>query len=91
MEQIERKLASSAKPAAQQGTSLLSLPCCQTLTFEPFSVAISQAMQAQHATFMTLAGATAHVHAEVERLKAAYTALFRSKMGGGVDPFQVGR
>lgn len=54
-------------------------------------VAISQAMQAQHATFMALAGATAQVHAEVERVKIAYTALFRSKMGGAQDPFQDSR
>jgi len=68
-QQIERKLASTARPAGQQA-------------------AITHTISAQHQTFMNLASHVAMLHTEIEKLKAAYTGLWRARMGAAFDPFQ---
>lgn len=48
---------------------------------------ISATLQAQHATFITLASKTAAVDAELQKIKALYTQLWRAKTGSVRDPF----
>ncbi|KAF8183907.1 hypothetical protein BJ912DRAFT_1119090 [Pholiota molesta] len=48
---------------------------------------ISATLQAQHATFLALASRTAAVDAELQKIKALYTQLWRSKAGSLRDPF----
>jgi nucleoporin p58/p45 len=68
IEQIERKLSSSATSAqTPQG--------------------ISATLQVQHGTFLSLASKTAAVDAELQKIKAVYTQLWRSKTGSVRDPF----
>lgn len=68
IEQIERKLTSSANQAqTPQG--------------------IVATLQAQHATFLALASKTAAVDAELQKVKALYTQLWRTKTGSVRDPF----
>ncbi|TFK49933.1 hypothetical protein OE88DRAFT_1661350 [Heliocybe sulcata] len=49
--------------------------------------AISVTLEAQHATFMSLANKTADLHAELQKIKAIYTQLWRAKTGSMRDPF----
>ncbi|KIK24076.1 hypothetical protein PISMIDRAFT_678578 [Pisolithus microcarpus 441] len=49
--------------------------------------AIATALQAQHAVFVSLAAKTATVDAELQKLKALYTQLWRAKTGSVRDPF----
>ncbi|KIK10221.1 hypothetical protein K443DRAFT_670846 [Laccaria amethystina LaAM-08-1] len=68
IEQIERKLTSSANQAqTPQG--------------------IVATLQAQHATFLALASKTAAIDAELQKVKALYTQLWRAKTGSVRDPF----
>ena len=47
-------------------------------------------LQTQHATFLALASKTAALDAEIQRIKAIYTQLWRSKTGSVRDPFTAG-
>ncbi len=62
---------------------------CRNLT--PLSIlhhtAISSTLQAQHATFVALASKTAALDAELQKIKALYTQLWRAKTGSRRDPF----
>lgn len=49
--------------------------------------AISSTLQTQHAIFVSLAARTAAVDAEVQKVKALYTQLWRAKTGSMRDPF----
>jgi nucleoporin p58/p45 len=49
--------------------------------------AISATLQAQHATFIALASKTATLDAELQKIKALYTQLWRQKTGSMRDPF----
>ncbi|KAF7976617.1 hypothetical protein HWV62_6128 [Athelia sp. TMB] len=49
--------------------------------------AISQTLQAQHATFINLASKTAYLDAELKKIKTLYTQLWRAKTGSMRDPF----
>ncbi|KAG2369115.1 hypothetical protein BDR07DRAFT_1468682 [Suillus spraguei] len=49
--------------------------------------AISSTLQTQHAIFVALAARTAAVDAEVQKVKALYTQLWRAKTGSMRDPF----
>ncbi|KZT29729.1 hypothetical protein NEOLEDRAFT_1127523 [Neolentinus lepideus HHB14362 ss-1] len=49
--------------------------------------AISATLEAQHATFMSLANKTADLHNELQKIKAIYTQLWRAKTGSMRDPF----
>ncbi|EIM91368.1 uncharacterized protein STEHIDRAFT_91464 [Stereum hirsutum FP-91666 SS1] len=69
MEQIERKLASTASRA--QYTPQV----------------INSTLQAQHDSFMALANRVASINADVQRIKAIYTQLWRQKTGSMRDPF----
>ncbi|KJA19502.1 hypothetical protein HYPSUDRAFT_44268 [Hypholoma sublateritium FD-334 SS-4] len=51
---------------------------------------ISATLQAQHATFLALASKTAAVDVELQKLKAVYAQLWRSKTGSVRDPFNDG-
>ncbi|KAJ3510977.1 hypothetical protein NLJ89_g4367 [Agrocybe chaxingu] len=48
---------------------------------------ISATLQAQHSTFLALASKTAAVDAELQKIKALYTQLWRAKTGSVRDPF----
>jgi nucleoporin p58/p45 len=48
---------------------------------------IAATLQAQHATFISLANKTALVDAELQKIKTIYTQLWRSKTGSMRDPF----
>ncbi|KAJ3554713.1 hypothetical protein NM688_g2963 [Phlebia brevispora] len=48
---------------------------------------ITSTLEAQHATFITLAAKTAAVDAEIQKIKALYTQLWRAKTGSMRDPF----
>jgi len=48
---------------------------------------ITATLQAQHATFLALASRTAAVDAELQKIKALYIQLWRSKTGSVRDPF----
>ncbi|EIN10028.1 hypothetical protein PUNSTDRAFT_120246 [Punctularia strigosozonata HHB-11173 SS5] len=52
--------------------------------------AISTTLQTQHATFIALANKTAILDAELQRLKQAYTQLWRARTGSMRDPFADG-
>ncbi|KII85094.1 hypothetical protein PLICRDRAFT_94672 [Plicaturopsis crispa FD-325 SS-3] len=69
IEQIERKLSSTASQAQ----------------YTP--QAISATLQAQHATFISLASKTAALDADLQKIKALYTQLWRQKTGSVRDPF----
>ncbi|KAA1477190.1 hypothetical protein DENSPDRAFT_844376 [Dentipellis sp. KUC8613] len=69
IEQIERKLASTAQQAQ----------------YTP--QAITTTLEAQHASFIALANKTAALDAELQKLKALYTQLWRQKTGSMRDPF----
>ncbi|KAI6006610.1 hypothetical protein F5J12DRAFT_831836 [Pisolithus orientalis] len=49
--------------------------------------AIASALQTQHAVFVSLAAKTATVDAELQKLKALYTQLWRARTGSVRDPF----
>lgn len=49
--------------------------------------AISSTLEAQHATFVALANKTAALDAELQKIKALYTQLWRAKTGSMRDPF----
>ena len=49
--------------------------------------AIASTLQAQHATFVALASKTAALDAELQKVKALYTQLWRAKTGSMRDPF----
>ncbi|KZP31766.1 hypothetical protein FIBSPDRAFT_724031, partial [Athelia psychrophila] len=49
--------------------------------------AISTTLQAQHATFILLASKTATLDADLKKIKALYTQLWRTKTGSMRDPF----
>jgi nucleoporin p58/p45 len=55
------------------------------LTFP--STGISATLQAQHTTFIALASKTAALDAELQKIKALYTQLWRGKTGSVRDPF----
>ena len=48
---------------------------------------IAATMQSQYATFISLASKTAAVDAELQKIKALYTQLWRAKTGSVRDPF----
>jgi nucleoporin p58/p45 len=48
---------------------------------------ISATLNAQHQTFVTLAGKTAAVEAEMQKIKAFYTQAWRARTGSVRDPF----
>jgi len=48
---------------------------------------ISSTLEAQHTTFMSLASKTAALDAELQKIKALYTQLWRAKTGSMRDPF----
>ena len=50
-------------------------------------VAIASSLEAQHATFIALANKTAVIDAELQKIKALYTQLWRAKTGSMRDPF----
>ncbi|THG98738.1 hypothetical protein EW026_g3500 [Hermanssonia centrifuga] len=49
--------------------------------------AITSTLEAQHATFIALASKTAWLDAELQKIKALYTQLWRAKTGSMRDPF----
>ncbi|EPT01665.1 hypothetical protein FOMPIDRAFT_1023151 [Fomitopsis schrenkii] len=49
--------------------------------------AISSTLEAQHATFVALASKTAALNAELQKIKALYTQLWRARTGSMRDPF----
>lgn len=51
------------------------------------SPAISSTLEAQHTTFVALASKTAALDAELQKIKALYTQLWRAKTGSMRDPF----
>lgn len=51
------------------------------------TAAISSTLEAQHATFVALASKTAALNAELQKIKALYTQLWRAKTGSMRDPF----
>ncbi|KZT39138.1 hypothetical protein SISSUDRAFT_673895 [Sistotremastrum suecicum HHB10207 ss-3] len=52
--------------------------------------AITTTLQAQHATFISLAKRAAELDGEVERIRTAYRELWRAKTGSARDPFEIG-
>lgn len=52
-----------------------------------FFAAISSTLQAQYATFVALANKTAVIDAELQKIKALYTQLWRARTGSMRDPF----
>lgn len=57
------------------------------LTAAAPSTAIVSTLQAQHATFVTLANNTAAIDAELQKIKVVYTQLWRARTGSMRDPF----
>lgn len=53
----------------------------------PLYSVISSTLQTQHAIFLSLAAKTATVDAELQKIKALYTQLWRAKTGSMRDPF----
>lgn len=53
----------------------------------PFFAAIASTLQAQYATFVALANKTAVIDAELQKIKALYTQLWRTRTGSMRDPF----
>lgn len=53
-------------------------------------VGIAATLQAQNATFLALASKTAALEAELQKVKALYTQLWRAKTGSVRDPFNDG-
>ncbi|KAL0065246.1 Nucleoporin nup49/NSP49 (Nuclear pore protein nup49/NSP49) [Marasmius tenuissimus] len=51
---------------------------------------VVSALQAQHATFLSLAGRTATLDADLQKIKAIYTQLWRARTGSVRDPFDGG-
>ncbi|KAK7032327.1 Nucleoporin nup49/NSP49 (Nuclear pore protein nup49/NSP49) [Paramarasmius palmivorus] len=51
---------------------------------------ITSTLQAQHATFLALASRTAALDAELQKIKALYTQLWRARTGSVRDPFDGG-
>lgn len=51
------------------------------------STAISATLQAQHSTFLALASKTAALDADLQKIKALYTQLWRARTGSVRDPF----
>ncbi|KAF5340122.1 hypothetical protein D9758_013167 [Tetrapyrgos nigripes] len=49
---------------------------------------ITATLQAQHATFLSLAAKTATLDAELQKIKALYTQLWRARTGSVRDPFE---
>ncbi|PCH42082.1 hypothetical protein WOLCODRAFT_137683 [Wolfiporia cocos MD-104 SS10] len=49
--------------------------------------AITSTLEAQHATFIALASKTAALDAELQKIKALYTQLWRTRTGSMRDPF----
>jgi nucleoporin p58/p45 len=56
----------------------------------PCTTAIASTLQVQHETFFTLASKTATVDAELQKIKALYTTLWRARTGSARDPFEDG-
>ncbi|KAI0342664.1 hypothetical protein BDW22DRAFT_1484251 [Trametopsis cervina] len=54
---------------------------------QPTPHAIASTLQAQHAIFVALANKTAALDAELQKIKALYTQLWRAKTGSRRDPF----
>lgn len=50
-------------------------------------IAISATLEAQNASFVALANKTAALDADLQKLKALYTQLWRAKTGSMRDPF----
>jgi nucleoporin p58/p45 len=59
---------------------------CQTQSLTPL-LGISATLQVQHGTFLSLASKTAAVDAELQKIKALYTQLWRAKTNSVRDPF----
>jgi nucleoporin p58/p45 len=57
------------------------------MTDADMSTGISATLQAQHATFLSLAGKTAALDADLHKIKTLYTQLWRAKTGSVRDPF----
>ena len=92
LKQIERKLSSTAVQAQATPQGKPGRPVyIHSLTHDPspfctYSV-ISSTLQTQHAIFVSLAAKTAAVDAELQKVKALYTQLWRAKTGSMRDPF----
>jgi nucleoporin p58/p45 len=50
-------------------------------------IAITATLQAQNSTFIALAGKTAELDAELQKIKAVYRELWRTHTGSARDPF----
>lgn len=50
-------------------------------------LAITSTLEAQHATFIALASKTAALDAELQKIKAVYTQMWRARTGSMRDPF----
>jgi nucleoporin p58/p45 len=72
--QVERTLASALAASQAQANAT--------------PAAIGATLQSQHATFVALASKTAAVDAELQKVKALYTQLWRAKTGSMRDPFE---
>ena len=68
-------------------TSHSLLNAISDVQFVFFPLGISATLQVQHGTFLSLASKTAAVDAELQKIKAVYTQLWRSKTGSVRDPF----
>lgn len=60
-----------------------------SMVFSPHSrnIGITTTVQAQHATFLALASKTAALDTELQKIKALYTHLWRTRTGSVRDPF----
>lgn len=68
-----------------QGNSLYYFP--QWISHLIRNIGITTTVQAQHATFLALASKTAALDTELQKIKALYTHLWRTRTGSVRDPF----
>lgn len=72
--------------AIPSGYVVVSQPL-RRISLTPRSLAIAVTLQAQHATFLSLAAKTAALDADLQKVKAVYTQLWRAQTGSVRDPF----
>ncbi|KAG6821315.1 hypothetical protein H0H93_000176 [Arthromyces matolae] len=85
IEQIERKLSSStAQSQTPQGWFKLKRT---THAHADSTPGIAATLQAQHATFISLASKTAALDTEFQKIKVFITQIWRAKTGSVRDPF----
>ena len=91
--QIERKLSTAVQsqttPQGKPDRPVYLHLHLLTPVPSPFCtcLVISSTLQTQHGIFVSLAGKTAAVDAELQKVKALYTQLWRAKTGSMRDPF----